>query len=139
MKKIVFLFMALAVMFTSCDLDTFDNGDLEGMWKVQGIDSLTNGRYVDKSQTQMAFAVQKMLLQLSGAGATVLCRFEHKGDSLVVYDPRKPGSNNPPVETVDALRPYSFTSLRMSFHIDLLNGKRMILRTDDLKLYFEKY
>ncbi|MGN0282612.1 MAG: lipocalin-like domain-containing protein [Prevotella sp.] len=139
MKKIVFGIISLAVLLTACELDRSNNGDLDGRWKVQGIDSLVNGKFVDKSQSQMAFSVQNDLLQLSGAGDVVLCRFEHKGDSLIVFDPRAVGTNNPSIELIDKLLPYGMTSLRMAYHIDVLTSSKMILKTDVVRLYFDKY
>ena len=139
MNKIAYLMTLAALICAGCELDTSDSGRFEGLWKMQGVDSLANGKHVDMTQSQVAYAFQSKLLQLRGGGASVFCRFEQKGDSLILSDPRKAGSNNPPVESLDVLRPYGFTAFRMPFHIDLLNGKRMILSSDEVRLHFDKY
>ena len=79
------------------------------------------------------------LLQLSGIGSSVFCRFEHKGDSLIIYDPRAKDSINPSITNIEVLRPYGITRMPMPFHVDALSGSRMILSSDSIRLYFEKY
>lgn len=139
MKKVFYMLIATAFALTACELERSDNGDLDGIWKMQGLDSLATGKFVDKSNGQTAYLVQKNLLQLEGAGSTILCRFEHKGDSLIIYDPRTSDFNNNPITDIAPLRNYGINSLRQSFHIDALSGSRMILKSDELRLYFEKY
>lgn len=139
MKKIIYLMTLAALLCTACELDTSDSGRFEGLWKMQGVDSLANGKHVDMTQHQVAYAFQSKLLQLRGGGASIFCRFEQKGDSLILSDPRKAGSNNPPVESLDALRPYGVTAFRMPFYIERLNGKQMILRSDEVRMSFDKY
>lgn len=129
--------LLMSAFLASCDLERSDNGDLDGIWKLQEIDSLATGKHVDTSSSSLAFAVQAHLLQLNGGGKMVLCRFEHKADSLVVYDPYI--DHKTPVEDVKVLKPYGFTGLRQAFLIEKLNSKRMVLKTEDLRMWFEKY
>ena len=139
MRKVFYILIAVALSLTACEFETSGNGNLDGLWKMQGVDTLASGKFVDLAQRQIAYSIQKDLLQLTGAGTTVFCRFEHNGDSLIVYDPRANGTDNPAIDSIDVLRGYGITSLRQAFHIDALSGSRMILKTDELRLYFEKY
>lgn len=139
MRKIFYILMAMTFTLTACELETSGNGDLDGLWKMQGIDSLSSGSFVDMSQRQVAYSVQMNLLQLSGIGSSVFCRFEHKGDSLIIYDPRAKDSINPYITNIEVLRPYGITRMPMPFHVDALSGSRMILSSDSIRLYFEKY
>lgn len=129
--------LLLSGVFVSCDLERSENGDLDGIWKLQELDSLATGKHVDTSSSSLAFAVQAHLLQLNGGGKMVLCRFEHKADSLILYDPYI--NHKTPVEDVKVLKPYGFTGLRQAFLIEKLNSKRMVLKTDELRMWFEKY
>ena len=141
MRKLFYILMAMTFTFTACELETSGNGDLDGLWKMQGIDSLASGSFVDMSQRQVAYSVQMNLLQLSGIDidSSVFCRFEHKGDSLIIYDPRAKDTINSSITNIEVLRPYGITRMPMPFHIDALSGSRMILKSDELRLYFEKY
>lgn len=139
MKQIQFLLVGILLvgLLGSCDLEKSDNGDLDGIWKLQELDSLSTGKHVDTSSSSLAFVVQAHLLQLNGGGKMVLCRFERKVDSLVLYDPYI--NHKTPVEDVKVLKPYGFTGLRQAFFIEKLNSKKMVLKTDELKMWFEKY
>lgn len=139
MKQIQFLLVGILLvgLFASCDLERSDNGDLDGIWKLQEIDSISTEKHVDTSSSNLAFVVQAHLLQLNGGGKMVLCRFEHKADSLILYDPYV--YHKTPVEDINVLKPYGFTGLRQAFLIEKLNSKKMILKTDELRMWFEKY
>ena len=139
MKKILMIIMAVAFGLTACELERSENGDFDGVWKMQGVDSLSNGKHADLHERQVAYAVQKDLLQLSGNGPTILCRFQFQGDSLIVSDPRSAGGNDPSTDNLNHLRGYGIDRLPMSFHIDALSSSRMILKSEALRLYFEKY
>ena len=141
MKRLYYILTVIGLMvsglFISCDLERSENGDLDGIWKLQEIDSLATGKHVDTSSSSLAFAVQAHLIQLNGGGKMVLCRFEHKADSLVIFDPYI--NHKTPLEDVNVLKPYGFMGLRQAFLIEKLTGKRMILKTDELRMWFEKY
>ena len=43
MKRIVYILSIVCLlMMTACDVETSDNGDLDGFWHLQRIESLTN-------------------------------------------------------------------------------------------------
>ncbi len=136
-KRLLFLLTGAALLLTACDLEHYDNGALDGLWKLQAVDTLSNGKHTDTSNTAVTFAIQAKLLQLSGGSYSVLCRFSHEGDSLVVYDPYI--FHNTPATDPSYLIPYGFTGLRQAFRIEQITRKKMVLRTDALRLRFEKY
>ncbi len=144
-RLIIFLLTGVALLLSACELEHVDNGHLDGLWKLQAVDTLSNGKRTDTSSFGITYAVQAKLFQLRGGQYSALCRFSYQGDSLVVYDPYSHHNtsetelNNTPITEPERLAPYGFSSLRQTFHIEQLTGKRMVLRTEALRLWFEKY
>lgn len=67
-KTIMFLvavFMSSCLM--SCDLETSDNGKLDGFWHLERIDTLATGRALDMSGEKVFWSFQVNLLQLQEA------------------------------------------------------------------------
>ena len=140
MKRLIYLLLA-CLSVVSCDLYRSDNGDLDGIWKLQQMDSLQTNRSQDLSESNLSYSVSTDLLQLRGGKTSVLCRFKHTADSLVIYNPYRPGAEGQdvPLEDVSLLLPYGISNLRQAFHIDELNSGRMVLSTWEIKLHFQKY
>ena len=42
MKKIFYIITAVLSLLVSCTIETSDNGDLDGMWLLERMDSLSN-------------------------------------------------------------------------------------------------
>ena len=84
MRKLTYIIAtALVAGATSCDIEHIDNGKLDGLWKLQALDSLSNQVTVDMSRSNLSYAIQGNLLQLG----RVYFRFDHQGDSLILHDP----------------------------------------------------
>lgn len=140
MKRLVYLFL-ICLSVVSCDLYQSDNGDLDGMWKLQQIDSLQTNHFKDLSESNLTYSILTDLLQLRDGKTSILCRFKHTADSLVVYHPYCRGSEGQdvPLENVSLLLPYGISDLHQAFHIDILNSGRMVLSTHEIRLHFQKY
>ena len=70
-KTIMFLvavFMSSCLM--SCDLETSDNGKLDGFWHLERIDTLATGRALDMSGEKVFWSFQVNLLQLQGGSSS---------------------------------------------------------------------
>ena len=74
MRKLTYIIAtALVAGATSCDIEHIDNGKLDGLWKLQALDSLSNQVTVDMSRSNLSYAIQGNLLQLG----RVYFRFDH--------------------------------------------------------------
>lgn len=99
MKKLSLALSAFVVMllFTlqSCDKMT-DNGQLDGMWQFMEVSYAHEGEYTSTVNTKSYKAYLAFQLDLAkitwmyapivGASNTVLCRFDHKGNTLRLYN-----------------------------------------------------
>lgn len=133
----------VAVMMASCELETSGNGDLDGMWRLAQVDTLaTSG--VDRMEGEKKYWMfQYKLLQLedkAGTIGSVLLRFEHKGGTLRVYEPyiydRENGDR--PLDDPALMAPYGVNALDETFTIEALDGGKMVLSNDKLRLSFRK-
>ena len=138
---IYILSVALSLLvFQSCDLETSDNGNLDGNWQLMQIDTLATGGRNDVKDQQLFYAVQVRLLCLNAyhanAESNLYFHFEHTSDSLKL----KSASNDGKViYSVTSLRSYGINKEEEAFKVMLLNSERMQLRSDSLLLSFRKF
>ncbi len=147
-KPIVFLvavFMALCLV--SCDLETSDNGKLDGFWHLERIDTLATGGSLDTSGDKVFWAIQVSLLQLQGGSGSFYFRFKQDSDSLTIFSPYTNEGHeetlgeggNKPVSDPTVLRDYGIDALETHYKKEALDGSRMILRSRRLRLIFRKF
>ncbi len=147
-KPIVFLvavFMALCLV--SCDLETSDNGKLDGFWHLERIDTLATGGSLDTSGDKVFWAIQVRLLQLQGGSGSFYFRFKQDSDSLTIFSPYTNEGHeetlgeggNKPVSDPTLLRDYGIDALETHYKKEALDGSRMILCSRRLRLIFRKF
>ena len=150
MKKIFLLLIASLPFLMSCDLETSDNGNLDGYWHLMSVDTLATSKQCDMSKQKVFWAVQVNLIQLRGAdhvkeggeGREFYERFELKNNMLSLYDPHeKDRENGDPViteERLSCLHPYGINNLKEQFEVLDINNHEMILKSSMLVLRFRK-
>ncbi len=147
-KPILFItavFMALCL--GSCDLETSDNGKLDGFWHLERIDTLATGGSLDTSGKKVFWSFQVRLLWLQGGSSSFYCRFNQNGDSLTISSPYTNEGHeetlgdggNKPVTDPAVLRDYGIDSLETHYKKEALDGSRMTLRSRRLRLMFRKF
>lgn len=134
----------LMLCLMSCEVETSGNGDLDGFWHLERVDTLRTGGACDLSSHKRFWAVQHHLLQLYTRESSNVhnynLRFALDGDTLRTYDPcinDKP-IGDPIVIEPSGLSPYGINHLEDTFRIERLSGSRMVLCTDELRLTFRK-
>ena len=138
MRKLTYIIAtALVAGATSCDIEHIDNGKLDGLWKLQAMDSLSNQVTVDMSRSNLSYAIQGNLLQLG----RVYFRFDHQGDSLILHDPYVNSFDvSETLTDISLVTPFGINNiLREAFYVDELSRSKMVLRSEFLRLHFEKY
>ena len=138
MRKLTYIIAtALVAGATSCDIEHIDNGKLDGLWKLQAMDSLSNQVTVDMSRSNLSYAIQGNLLQLG----RVYFRFDHQGDSLILHDPYVNSFDvSETLTDISLVTPFGINNIpREAFYVDELRRSRMVLRSEFLRLHFEKY
>ena len=142
MKKLLYIFSTL-LLFFSCDLETSNNGDLDGFWHLERVDTLSTSRSLDLSQEKLFWAFQKDLLQLRGDKQEFYLRFNHHDNQLDLSDPHlKDREKDDPAissSTMYLILPYGINEEQESFQVVTLNSDDMVLRNQDLQLWFRKF
>lgn len=142
MKRLILYAVLLCVTMVSCEIETSNNGDLDGYWQLISIDSIPNGHSTDMKREQVFWAVQCDLLQAVQIGQNqVLFRFNNTGDSLYLYNPYKSEREKGDVKVTDVtlLRPLGINNIEEHFRFVILNHSTMILESQTLRLHFRKY
>lgn len=142
MKNILTIFLVL-LLFCSCDLETSKNGDLDGFWHLERVDTLSTSGSLDLSQAKLFWAFQKDLLQLRGDEQEFYLRFNHHDDQLDLSNPhlRDREKDDPAISssTMYLIRPYGINEEEEYFQVINLDNDNMVLRNQDLQLWFRKF
>ena len=120
MRKWFIMLSVLSLFFlVGCELETTDNGDLDGYWHLERVDSLSSQRSVDYGQARIFWSIQFKLLQLS-------YMFDRADGDTLVTD-------------VEVLRRYGVNALQENMKVVSLQSDRMVLESPVLRLHFKKY
>ena len=134
--------------FSSCELESSDNGKLDGFWHLESIDSLENGKTVDMSKLHVFWGIEYKLIaatQYDNNTERMFFRFEQTSDSLKItqafinHGHQDNGGDIPLTEITNDLRYYGINNLPEGFAKEALSGSKMILRSKTLRLKFKKF
>ena len=142
-------FVAISMFaFSSCELESSDNGKLDGFWHLESIDSLENGKTVDMSKLHVFWVIEFKLIaatQYDNNTERMYFRFEQTSDSLKItqafinHGHQDNGGDIPLTEVTNDLRYYGINNLPEGFAKEALSGSKMILRSKTLRLKFKKF
>ncbi|MFA4047370.1 lipocalin-like domain-containing protein [Prevotella sp. PCHR] len=146
MKKYILfplILFAGILPFVSCELETSDNGDLDGFWHLVRIDTLDTQGTCDMKQERIFWSFQKNLLHVddkTGMNSSILLRFNHSSGSLTLSDPYiyDRGAGDIKLEDVSLLYPFGINSLTETFDVESLSSSRMTIASPVLRLSFKK-
>lgn len=143
MRKLLYALIG-AVMLTACELETSDNGDLDGYWQLTMVDTLSTGGSLDMRERLMFWAVQHKILEIrdtKSANSNVMFRFSHTADSLILSEPviNLRDSSDIIVKDYALLRRYGIYNVPESLHVDHLSGGSMTLASPLFRFHFRKY
>lgn len=145
MKNYIYILIAaIAGMVASCDdVHTYNNGELEGYWRLDKVDTLATGGVKDLSNNLLFWSIQSKILQVTdheGKYATTNMIQEQDGNTLHIHDPYTHGWHEDELVTdPERLRPYGINATNEDFVIEMVNGGDMVLRSETLRLNFVKY
>lgn len=143
--------LLLTLSFTSCDMETSDNGDLDGFWHLEQIDTLSTGGVCDYSGRKVFWGVQYKLISVRDMAVVsrgYYFRFNQTGDSLVLSSPYAnhwhqdqgdDGGDIPIIAVTNDMRDYGVNQLEEHYYKEKLTGGKMVLRTKNLRLRFTKF
>lgn len=145
MRKIfITIGIGLILTLASCGwLETSDNGDLDGYWHVEEIDTLSTGGVCDMSDQTLFWGVQGHLVYYynSRVGASYFSHFTQNDTILHLYDihryDREGGDSL--VTNAALLNGFGLHSLDTQFRIERLTGGKMTLSDDSFRIKFKKF
>ena len=142
MKRILYIFSTL-LLFYSCDIESSKNGNLDGFWQLERVDTISTSGSLDLSQEKLFWAFQKDLLQLRGDEQEFYLRFNHHDNYLDLSDPRLRDreKDDPAISssTMYLILPYGINEEEESFQVVTLDNDNMVLRNQNLQLWFRKF
>lgn len=146
MKHLLYIFLFFVVLLSSCETTSSENGELDNMWYLTTVDSLSNGKTVDYRPKRIFWSFQGTLMQtncVDSMNQFYMYRFEKKDGQLIVKSPFKYDRVTDDCmiteETLDIIRLYGVNSLTDTFKIEAIGNSRMVLKDNRLRLHFEKY
>ena len=145
-KYILSLLLLTGMLLTLSSCSWFhgdESGKLGGYWHLTRIDTLATGGYADLHEAPLFYAVEGGILEVRNVDKNefLMFRYNHVGNTLSLYDARYNDRNisDAAIDAVEVLRPYGINKLEESFIVEELNGNHLVLRSDLLKLYFDKF
>lgn len=134
------------VLFASCSIETSDNGDFDGFWHLERVDTINTGNSADLSKDYIFWGVQDKLIQLEADSMRYFFRFAQSSDSIVLSTPYVSKPNDAGWQGADTLltdptplNHFGVEGLEVHYHKDQLSGSRMVLRSPKLVLHFRKF
>ena len=149
MKRLYYYIIGVGLLLmVACDIESSDNGDLDGFWQLRSVDTLATGGTTDMRLSQITWAIQGTLLETRLATTfdykcDIIFHFEHTADALTLHSPylsqRDSGDIKVEMKDIELLRPFGINKLEERFRILELNSDAMTLESDWLRLWFRKY
>lgn len=141
-KAVTIIVLSLMFSVVSCDLETSNNGDLDGLWQLRSVDTLSTGASGDMRESGVYWAFQFDLMEAQMVSEDgIFFRFTITADSLLLSDPYIDKRDSSDIALTDptALYPYGIHALDEGFAVLSLSSSAMQLQCDELRLTFRKY
>ena len=143
------LFLSAASL-SSCEMESSGNGDLDGFWHLEQVDTLATNGSSDYRNLKVFWGIEHTLISVSNHDMLhdwpgYYFRFSQTSDSLVLTSPyrnhwhQQYGGDVPVIEMTDTLAHCGFTALEEHYLKEKLTAKEMILRNKTLRLKFTKF
>lgn len=143
-KLVIIGFFLVSIAVVSCKLEPSDNGDLDGFWHMERIDTLKTGGSKYLAQERYFWSFQKHLMILTdknGGENEYILRFEHRDNQLILSDPfiydRPKGDVK--VEDGTMMKSFGVNKLKEVFAVETLTNNQMVLASDTLRIFFTKF
>ena len=153
MKKAIYTAIGATMIaaMTSCTIETSDNGNFDGFWHLEQVDTLATGNTLDMSGKRVFWGVQYKLISVRDVDVDkqhgYYLRFTQTSDKIVTHTPYKDNwhqdkgddGGDHPIDDPTLLAPYGINNLEEEFVKEKLDGGQMILRSKTLRLKFKRF
>ena len=147
-KVLAFACLFLLPFVSSCTIENYDDGGLDGFWHLEQVDTLSTGGSNDLSSVKRFWGFQGKLLAMydypiDGPNPTtnVISRFKREGDKVRLYDfymnDRDNGDDM--ITDVDELSLFGISKLDEQWVIVRIDHGTLVLRSDRFALRFRKF
>lgn len=143
--KVLFCTLALLICTASCDLHSSTNGDIDGCWLLYQVDTISNNHSVFYRPKKIFWSFQGSIMQTNEQGIDQIIQY-HFGitaNILHVHEPyiydRIDGDKTITEDEINILKPYGINARTEDFLIEKLEGNELLLRSNSLRLHFERY
>lgn len=141
MKRLIYIYMVLGMMMASCTLERSDNGEMDGMWLMQTVDTLSTGGTADVREKFISWSFQVHLMQLRHPKHTLDFHFQHEGNLLILkdvfIDDRMNG--DPAVTDIEMLKEVGLSQLQDTFSIVSLDSENLDIANRQYCYHFRRY
>ena len=129
---------------TSCEVETSGNGELDGFWHLERIDTLQNSGSKDLTLHRIFWSFQGKILMLNDMDyqhPECVMTFTHHDQQLLIVNPLMSDrtKGDPLIKDVKVLAPYGIHQLDERFEVETLSNRKMILRSQRYRLVFIKF
>lgn len=146
-RAFYYFFTAICIMMSGCNYS--NNGDLDGMWYMTQIDSISSGETFKMRDTGISWSFQGKLMQIGNHRSNsywnnpIMCYFSVKGNQLEVHDPfiydRMKGDKEITADSIHMLKPFGINNIPENFMIEKLSSSKLQINDDIIRISFEKY
>jgi len=136
-----YLFALSPLCFSSCTLETSNNGKLDGMWLMTNIDTLATGGSADVRESLITWSFQVKLMQLRHPNNRMVFHFLHENNQLIlmdaVIDDRMSGDR--PVTDNETMQRVGLTQPKDTFIVLNLTNNDLNIANKQYRFRFRKY
>lgn len=142
MKKTLYILLSCTLL-VSCQLETSNNGALDGNWQLRQIDTLSTGGVCDMTYSYIYWGIENDLLQVRDIDNSmkILFRFDKQEDLLTIYSPYHVVTKDllEPLENAELLTPFGIAGTQDTFQIEQLNHNTLTIRNQYYRMHFRRY
>lgn len=140
MRKIMISF-ACVLMLMGCDVETSDNGQLDGFWLLERVENAQGAKdegAVLAPQTEVYWGIQHRLLNARSGSLSVVCQFTYTGDSLLLGQPYLDDRDygDAVVTDVKVVQPLGIHSLDARYAVRHLTASSLVIADNKHTLHF---
>ena len=135
----------MLLMVAGCDVESSDNGDLDGFWQMtEKTDKYEKVGAKDMRNSGLTWSFQGKLLELRDVNdcqRDMVLSFEHTGNQLRVYNPYLVERDSGDIKVTDPmmLLPYGIFNMDEKYNVVELSSDKMVLENERFALKFRKY
>jgi hypothetical protein len=133
------------LLMVGCDVESSDNGNLDGFWQMTTkTDKYAKCGAVDMRDSGLTWSFQGKLLELRDVNdrqKDIVLSFDHAGNTLRVYNPYIVERDSDDIKISDPmmLLPYGVFNTDEKYDVVELKSDKMVLESERFLLKFRKY